>query len=256
MNAISGCLAFAVALALSTAAAGASPPQQRTLCVSGDVMREITVWTGDASSPECHVGYTKNGVTSELWSAHRQASFCTQHAEQLEHKLSGAGFTCMAVDPVGRAQAVLPGGVLLRSAQKEDLPMARQLCPTARWEHSVLTCSRSGWAAWARAAERSEIPRPRLKAFEAFLSSEGFVEKPANGVLIFPDLSSHLIVDGFNKRSGDTAEWLVDPQKRTVDLIWVTGGATVYAGPHAEFLRSNALGPDSFKLQSDPSPAG
>jgi len=162
----------------------------------------------------------------------------------------------MAVDPVGRAQAVLPGGVLLRAAQKEDLPMARQLCPTARWEHSVLTCSRSQWAAWARTAEHSEIPRPRLQAFEAFLSRESFVEKPANGVLIFPDLSSHLIVDGFNKRSGDTAEWLVDPQKRTVDLIWVTGGATVYAGPHAEFLRSNALGPDSFKLQSGPSPAG
>jgi len=256
MNTISGCLAFAIALAISRGTNGEPPAQERTLCVAGAVTREIIVWIGDAASPECHVGYTKDGVTSELWSAHHEASFCRQHAEQLEQKLSNAGFACMAVDPVGRAQAVLPGGVLLRSAQKEDLQMARKLCPTAQWKDSVLTCSRRTWAAWAKAAESSQIPAPRREAFQRFLSGEGFIEKPANGVLIFPDLSSRLILDGFDKRSGDTVEWLVDPQKKTLDLIWITGGVTVYIGPDAEFLRSNALGPDSFKMQSQPTPAG
>lgn len=252
MHSTSGRLACAIALALSRPGYAEPAPQQRTLCVSGPVTREIIVWIGGGGSTECHVGYTKNGVTSELWSAHAQASFCTQHAEQLERKLMGAGFACMAVDPAGRAQTVLPGGVLLRSAQKEDLQMARKLCPTAQWEDSVLTCTRSEWAAWAKAAEGAEMPTDRREAFNGFLSKESFVQKPINGVLIFPDLSSHLIVDGFNKRSGDTAEWLVDPRKQTVDLIWVTGGTTVYIGPDAPFLQSNAWGPDSFKLPSRP----
>ena len=192
--------------------------------------------------------YTKEGATSQLWSARNDESFCERNAEELKRKLSAGGFSCMVVDSVGRAQMLLPGGILLRPVQKEDLQLVRSLCPEAQWQDEVFTCSRSQWAPWAKTQEIAEIPRNKLEAFKSFVSGTGFIEKPTDGVLIFPDLSSYLILDGFSRDGDEVAAWLIDPVKRMIDLIWLTGGTPVYIGPDADFLRSNALDTDSFAV--------
>jgi hypothetical protein len=252
-------LLCAIALLTSPCTYGDSTRQVRTLCISGATTREIVVRIGDAASGAstgCHVDYTKDGATSELWSARNDESLCTRNAEQLKRKLSGAGFSCMTVSAVGRAQTVLPGGILLRPVQKEDLQLVRSLCPAAQWRDTVFTCSRSEWASWAKTLEIAQIPGERLDAFRSFVSGHGFIEKPTDGVLIFPDLSTHLLIDGFSSSSGEVAAWLIDPEKRGIDLIWLTGGTPVYLGPNAEFLRSHALDTDSFKIESWPTPSG
>jgi hypothetical protein len=249
-------LVCVIVLLPGPAAYADATPHTRTVCTSGSATREIVVWVGNSHSPaECHVDYIKDGATSQLWSAHQDESFCARNAEQLKRRLTGAGFACMAVDTVGRAQTILPGGILLRPVQKEDLQQVRSLCPLAQWQDGVFTCSRSEWAPWARMQESAEIPPGERAPFQAFVSQQDFLEKPTDGVLIFPDLSSHLIFEGFSRRTGRAAAWLIDPHKRTVDLIWLNGGAPVYIGPDADLLRSNGLDTDSFKTQSRPAPA-
>lgn len=257
----------AVLLAVECWAENGSSSDDHVVCTGGGATREIAIRHDSSDRDACRVEYTKDGATSTVWSARHDRMYCSRNAEQLRQKLVAAGFSCRSTvsdaastaaappapasppaAPVSRAQSLLPGGFLVRPVQAEDIKWVREVCPEAQWQQSRFTCSRNDWAPWVGELESADIPPEKLQAYRAFVSGRDFVARPMNGVVVFPDVSSHLILDGFDASTGASAVWLIDPVHRVVDLMWVTGQQTLYFGPHAMLLKQNQLDADSLKM--------
>jgi hypothetical protein len=109
------------------------------------------------------------------------------------------------------------------------------------------------WAPWLNVLEQSTIrPDKRLEFYNKV--ADHVVSSPADLFIVFPDASIHY---GFAGRVAnkpyndpdyfnDEVEWLVDPLKKTMDIIWQRKDTTIYMGPNSKLLLDNKIDPQTF----------
>jgi hypothetical protein len=86
-----------------------SVPRERFVCAFGDSRRLIDIYRLASGGPrgECRVDYTRNGVTTRVWSAKGDYAYCVKKAVGLVTTLSKGHFTCkpQTAEPAGESPA-------------------------------------------------------------------------------------------------------------------------------------------------------
>jgi hypothetical protein len=81
----------------------------RFVCAFGDSRRLIDIYRLASGGPrgECRVDYTRNGVTTRVWSAKGDYAYCVKKAVGLVTTLSKGHFTCkpQTAEPAGESPA-------------------------------------------------------------------------------------------------------------------------------------------------------
>ena len=112
----------------------------------------------------------------------------------------------------------------------------------------VPSCYQDNWPAWAQERKAEEIKEANAtveskgESLKSFLEGTGILQDAAEAYVIFPDQSQHAVWVVVDKYSGEVAYWLLEPERKQLDVIWFPDSQPRYYGPNAELLRKDSIG--------------
>jgi len=155
---------------------------------------------------------------------------------------------------VPQTDSKLPDGFDLRRVHKYDAELVLGLCPRSQWDQVWFPCYEGDWADWAAKAQKSHLAAltPALqKQFHGMNLAIG----TADGVLLFPDGSAHLVATAsVDPGSPLVAARIFNPTKKTLDIVWCRGDYNTYMGPDARILGDGKVVCDMLYVDPGPAP--
>jgi hypothetical protein len=151
----------------------------------------------------------------------------------------------------------LPNGYSVRDVKQTDTETIHALCPLVKWDQVFFPCYQSDWAVWAVNAEKTDLETLTPALLRTFRHQNTLTD-PITAVVTFPDGTVFITATASLKGGPDGAVivWIVNPVKRTMDVIWEHEGKRIYMGPNATFLSNHHIVPDMFVREPGAAPTG